>query len=229
MSQAAAASPLGRWHGFPLVHQEVRSIYAKSAACAILQNKVCSFSWVFVAMRLLTLPNWLRVAIVSILACVATPTHAETLRWPAATYLPKPAPAPAPPPAFLERPAATTMAAKATQRTATTAPVCREGRVCVICVAACDFGTPAVVQSLQPRAIRAVGIASSTVENNSDGVAANAPRFARQDWAGIACGTESGCRVSGISAPPRSRSIDVYISVSRPTVGGANSWYIDGP
>ena len=178
-------------------------------------------------MRLFAHTKLVYAAVACLMTFGAAPARAETLRWPAATYLPKPAPAPAPPPAVLERPAAV-FAARSTQQPMPTALACRDGRVCVICVAACDRGAPAVVQSLYPRAIDARNDASAA-GNDSDGVAANAPRFARQEWAGIACGTESGCRVSGISAPPRARSIDVHLTIIRPTVGGASSWYIDGP
>lgn len=176
-------------------------------------------------MRLNVIATWLLAAFVSPGAFGLGSANAETLRWPAATYLPKPYPVPAPPPAVLERPGSV-IAAKATKLAPT--PACREGSVCVVCIAACDVATPAIVHSQKPRSTGAL-VTASAAENDSDGVAANAPRFARLEWAGIACGSDNGCRVSGISAPPRARSIDVHISVSRPTVGGANSWYIDGP
>ncbi len=173
---------------------------------------------------------WVSSRAVAAIACLLTLgtslAHAQTLRWPAASYLPKPAPAPASPPAVLERPA-TSVAGKAAAQEAT-ATVCHAGRVCVICVAACDLATPVVVQSLKPRATDKPA-ADNTTENDSDGVADTAPRFARQQWAGIECGTESGCRVSGVSAPPRTSSLDVRVTVIRPRVGGGNSWYIDGP
>jgi hypothetical protein len=158
-------------------------------------------------------------------ASATSPSMAETLRWPAATSIPKPAPSPASPPAHLERPASaylTRISAEPKKGDTT----CKAGQVCVICVAACDNGTPHVVQHLKPRPTGAPE--PSGIENNSDGIADNAPRFARQQWAGITCGYESGCSVSGVIAPSR-RSYDVRFTIIRPTVGGASSWYIDGP
>jgi hypothetical protein len=154
-----------------------------------------------------------------------TAAIADTLRWPAATSLPKPLPPPASPPAVLERPASAYLTRASSERSKGDA-TCREGQVCVICVAACDNGAPRVVQNLKPRTTGEP--LASGIENNSDGVADNAPRFARQEWAGITCGWESGCRVSGVIAPPRTHYYDVRISVSR-SHGGASSWYIDGP
>jgi hypothetical protein len=158
-------------------------------------------------------------------ALTAVPAMADTLRWPPATSLPKPASPPAAPPAVLERPASAYLTRASAPRTKSDA-TCQAGQVCVICVAACDSETPRVVQNLKPRSTGEPGL--SGIENNSDGIADNAPRFARQEWAGITCGYESGCRVSGVLAP-RSRSYDVRFTIIRPTVGGASSWYIDGP
>jgi hypothetical protein len=155
----------------------------------------------------------------------AAPAMAETLRWPSATYLPKPTQPPAPPPAILERPASAHLVRVSNER-GKSDTTCKAGQVCVICVAACDSGYPQIVQHFKPRATGAPG--PSGIENNSDGIADNAPRFAREAWAGITCGYESGCRVSGVLAP-RSRSYDVRFTIIRPTVGGASSWYIDGP
>jgi hypothetical protein len=162
----------------------------------------------------------------ALISSAATPAVAETLRWPPATSMPKPAPAPASPPAVLERPAS----AHINQATVTRARgdvTCAAGQVCVICVAACDGGYARIVHNLKPRSTGEPE--PSGVENNSDGIADNAPRFARQPWAGITCGYESGCSVSGVIAPPRPREYNINITVNRPTRGGASSWYIDGP
>ncbi len=175
-------------------------------------------------MRAVTFQGLFLGLIAALAITLASPASAETVRWPASTMLPKLPPPLASPPAVLER-AASVVAAKAHDKNAKGDVVCKEGRVCVICVAACDLAPPVVVQRMKPRPTGAPVPAG--VENDSDGVADNAPRFARQEWAGITCGTESGCRVSGVSAPRRSLDIDVRMTIIRPTRGGASSWYID--
>jgi hypothetical protein len=88
---------------------------------------------------------------------------------------------------------------------------------------------PVVVQQMKPLSTGVITAASA--ENNSDGIAAAAPQYARQEWAGITCGTESGCRVSGVSAPSRSsHDVDIRMSVFTyiaPSSGGSTSRYID--
>ncbi len=175
-------------------------------------------------MRMLNIQRCILGAGALLALVIGAPAQAETIRWPSSTTLPKSAPPPAPPPAVLER-AASVVAHKAKDRNSKGEVVCKEGRVCVICVAACDLAPPVVVQRLKPRSTGEPAVAG--VENDSDGVADNAPRFARQEWAGITCGTESGCRVSGVSAPRRSLDIDVRMTIFRPTRGGSTSWYID--
>jgi hypothetical protein len=164
--------------------------------------------------------------VAALIASVTTPAMAETLRWPAATSMPKLAPPPASPPAVLERPASAYAYRVAAERHKGDT-TCQSGQVCVICVAACDGGSARVVQQLKPRPTGEP--AAAGVENNSDGIADNAPRFARQQWAGITCGYESGCSVSGVTAPRRPIEYSISVTVNRPTRGGASSWYIDGP
>lgn len=168
-------------------------------------------------------------ALLLAIAAVCTGTtgaEAQQVRWPRETQLPKPAPLPAPPPAVLERaPSAVTFQAAENQRKANAA--CKPGRTCVVCVAACDGTPPVVVQTMKPLPTGAIVAAS--IENDSDGVATNAPKYARQDWAGITCGTEGGCSVSGVSAPRGSRSYDVRMTIFSPfsSSDGSTSRYID--
>ena len=165
---------------------------------------------------------YLRVAAIAVLGVISTVAacDAQQARWPAATGLPKPAPEPAAPPAYLER-APTVVASKAFEKQ------CTGSKVCVICVAACDTPAPVVIQSLRPVPTSAI-VAAST-ENDSDGISPNAPRYARQDWAGITCGSVGGCRVSGVTAPSSSSySVDVRMSIfTSYGSGGASSHYID--
>ena len=148
---------------------------------------------------------------------------AQQARWPAASSLPKAAPPPAPPPAVLERaPSANTFAVP--EKSRVSAKVCGANRTCVVCVAACDGTPPIVVQSLKPLPTGAVAVASA--ENDSDGVADNAPRYARPEWAGITCGSEGGCRVAGVLAPGRASEHNVNITVFQTEIGPRNR-YID--
>jgi hypothetical protein len=177
-------------------------------------------------MRRSRLRQILLAIVATLIASATTSAMADTLRWPPATSMPKNVPPPASPPAVLERPASAYVN-RATAQRAKGDVTCAAGQVCVICVAACDSGAPRIVQNLKPRPTGEPE--PSGVENNSDGIADNAPRFARQQWAGITCGYESGCSVSGVIAPQRPREYNINITVNRPTRGGASSWYIDGP
>ena len=156
---------------------------------------------------------------------VTAPASAEQLAWPRATALPKPVAQPNPPPAVLER-AAIVAATRAAESDRIAARQCIDGRNCVICIAACDRKPPVVLQAMAPRPTHAI-VAASGIENDNDGVSETAPRFARQEWAGIVCGLESGCRGSGI-APPRPR--EVHLTVITPYIGHPSegtSHYID--
>jgi hypothetical protein len=154
----------------------------------------------------------------------------ETVRWPSSTGLPKPAQHPAPPPAVLERAPSARAYLDADQRTVASKTRCEPGRTCVVCVAACDIAAPVVVQQMKP--LPTGMIAAASTETNIEGIASDAPRHARQDWAGITCGTESGCRVSGVNAPSRSSyDVDVRMSVftytGSPGGGSSPNRYID--
>jgi hypothetical protein len=153
---------------------------------------------------------------------ITLPAHAgDSVRWPSSTGLPKPPQHPAPPPAVLERAPSARAFIEADQRTVAAKTKCEPGRTCVVCVAACDIAAPVVVQQMKPQPTGT--IAAVSAETNSDGVAAGAPKHARQEWAGITCGAESGCRVSGVNAPNRSSyDVDVRMSVFTYT-GGSGS------
>lgn len=167
---------------------------------------------------------WTFRSLLIVLAVAAGASGADAqmppIRWPAATALPRPSAPPNPPPAVLER-APSAVIGQVSGRQA--AAVCRAERACVVCVAACDRAPPAIVQALE---IRPTGAAmAATAETNADGIADGAPRFARTDWSGITCGTDSGCRVSGVDAPKRATEIDVRMTIFAPI--GSTSRYID--
>jgi hypothetical protein len=88
---------------------------------------------------------------------------------------------------------------------------CDAGRICVICLAGCDHSGPEVIHSMAPRPTGPKAVADGG-DNDADGIADSAPRFARQEWAGIVCGWEGGC--SGASIPPP-RPSEITITVHR--------------
>jgi hypothetical protein len=93
----------------------------------------------------------------------------------------------------------------------------------VICVAACNSSSSELLQSTRVRPPSAA--VAEKNEANSDGVPADASRFARNDWAGITCGRDGGCSVSGVASPARPREIDVRMTIIMPI--GSTSHYID--
>jgi hypothetical protein len=136
----------------------------------------------------------------------------DNMRWPSASALPSLPKQPNSPPAVLERAPSAIAYLENDKQTRAAQTKCEPGKTCVVCVAACDLKAPVVLQQIKPQPTGAIAAAST--ETNSDGISPNAPKYARQDWAGITCGSESGCRVSGVSAPRRSSSDnDVRFSV----------------
>ena len=138
-----------------------------------------------------------------------SPVAASDVRWPKRTTLPADRPPPTNPPSQLIRaPEAAQTAAPAIPHT-----ICNANTMCVVCVANCaDSPTPSVIHA-QKVGLTATAPITTVVENDSDGVSANSPVYARPQWAGIVCGQKSGCIASGISAPPRPREYDVRITV----------------
>ncbi len=131
--------------------------------------------------------------------------QAETLRWP---ELPKS------PITLVVLQRAPSVAAYLTPVADRAAARCPAGHSCIVCLAGCDDGRPALVHSMVPRSTTNKSTAQSAdaSENDTDGIADNAPRFAREEWAGIVCGSESGCRGAGIPPP---RAVEINISVHK--------------
>lgn len=122
--------------------------------------------------------------------------QAGELRWPRSSDLPASAP-PARPAVIVIAPGRPEPRA---QRVSTRH--CMSERACVVCVANCAGEPPEAVYTrrVQPTLTREQAVAEATP-----------PASARPGWADIACGQEGGCRVSGISAAPRSR--ETYVTI----------------
>lgn len=135
---------------------------------------------------------------------VATPAGAESLRWP------QQAKEPVTPIVFQRAPSVTAYLLPIADRRAARCPA---GHSCVVCLAGCDTTRPALVQTMVPRATAAnksTVVAAEPGDNDTDGVADDAPRFAREEWAGIVCGAEGGCRGAGIP-PPRPSEVNIAV------------------